>query len=269
VVAGKVRFHHGNLIGGNVFGAVLAILPSLKIAARSAGGFADDGQGAALHLFKGGQFLKNRFCSIHRKTIYVRISFDHKKRETNQTRQIFVLHPEETGYIRDQNVFRDGIDIEDSMSVLIKYRTGEMASYSLNTYCPCEGFRAAISGDRGRIEYVEKHDSHIIGEDGKAKIALGGPSMHLKVQKHFSEPYDVEISKVEGGHGGGDTLIREQIFSTSPPVDALGRSAGHEQGAASLLIGAAANISISNGQPVNIDDLVRLKPEASRLHELC
>ncbi len=184
-------------------------------------------------------------------------------------RGLYLNAEEETGYIRDQNVFRDGIDIEDSMSVLIKYRTGEMASYSLNAYCPYEGFRAAISGDRGRVEYVENHESHIIGEDGKPKAAQAGPSMHLKVQKHFSEPYDVEMSKVEGDHGGGDTLIREQIFSASPPADVLGRSAGHEQGAASLLIGAAANISISCGQPVNIDDLVRLKPEASRLHELC
>jgi predicted dehydrogenase len=175
----------------------------------------------------------------------------------------------ETGYIRDRNVFRDGIDIEDSMSVLIKYRTGEMAAYSLNAYCPNEGFRVSLSGDRGRIEYMEKYGSHILGENGEAKPDPAGHSRSLRVQKMFSEPYEVEIANVEGGHGGGDTLLREQIFSPAPPSDDLGRSAGHEQGAASLLIGAAANIAIADGHRVEIDDLLQLNPTATRLHELC
>jgi predicted dehydrogenase len=184
-------------------------------------------------------------------------------------RGLYLNAEAETGYIRDRNVFRDGIDIEDSMSVLIKYRTGEMAAYSLNAYCPNEGFRVSLSGDRGRIEYVEKYDSHILGENGEAKPDPAEHSRSLRVQKMFSEPYDVEIANVEGGHGGGDTLLREQIFSPSPPSDVLGRSAGHEQGAASMLVGAAGNLSISTGQPVQIDELLELNPAATRLHELC
>jgi hypothetical protein len=155
------------------------------------------------------------------------------------------------------------------MSVLIKYRTGEVATYSLNAYCPNEGFRVSFSGDRGRIEYMEKYDSHILGENGEAKPDPAGHSRSLRVQKMFSEPYDVEIANVEGGHGGGDTLLREQIFSPSPPRDLLGRSAGHEQGAASMLVGAAGNLSISTGQPIQIDELLELNPSATRLHELC
>jgi predicted dehydrogenase len=184
-------------------------------------------------------------------------------------RELYLNAEEETGYIRDQNVFREGIDIEDSMSLLIRYRTGEMATYSLNAYCPNEGFRVLFSGDRGRIEYVEKFDSHILGENGETKSDSGGHSRSLQVQKLFSEPYAVQIAKVEGGHGGGDTLLREQIFSATPPSDLLGRSAGHEQGAASMLVGAAGNLSISTGQPIQIDDLLELNSSATRLHELC
>lgn len=44
----------------------------------------------------------------------------------------------ETGYVGDRNVFRSGIDIEDSMSVIEKYRNGPAMSYSLNAYCPYE-----------------------------------------------------------------------------------------------------------------------------------
>jgi predicted dehydrogenase len=174
---------------------------------------------------------------------------------------------QESGYIRDRNVFRDGINIEDSMSLLIRYRAGTMVNYSLNAYCPDEGFRASISGDAGRIEYVEKHASHIITGDREIH-AEGEHTMRLRVQKHFAAAEEMDIPVAAGSHGGGDALIQEQMFSANPPPDTLHRNAGHEQGAASLLIGAAANLSMPAGQPVKISDLLPLKPGALRLGEL-
>lgn len=182
--------------------------------------------------------------------------------------ELYLKAEDESGYIRDQNVFREGINIEDSMSLLIKYRTGTMVTYSLNAYCPREGFRASISGDRGRIEYVEEHASHIITGDKNAGPKSHGSTRRLTLQKLFSEAVEVEVPHLEGGHGGGDPLLQEQMFSRNPPADPLMRNAGHEQGAASLLIGAAANQSIATGQPVGIDDLLRLNPEAHHLSEL-
>ena len=175
---------------------------------------------------------------------------------------------EETGYIRDRNVFRDGIDIEDSMSVLVKYRNRAMASYTLNAFCPIEGCNVSISGDGGRIEYTERKSWHVLGEDGEKVIDPGGYRMQVRVTPLFSEGYDVPIESKSGSHGGSDSLIQEQIFAADPPVDTLGRNAGHEQGAASLLIGVAANRSIKTGQPVEMDDLVRLNPEARAFSEL-
>ncbi len=174
----------------------------------------------------------------------------------------------ETGYIRDQNVFREGIDIEDSMSLLIKYRTGAMINYSLNAYCPREGFRACISGDKGRIEYDVRHASHIVTGGTEVKITDEDAGETLCVQKMFSEARQIEIPKAEGGHGGGDPLLQEQMFAAHPPADPLMRSAGHEQGAASLLIGAAGNKAMATGQPVLINDLLSLKPGAIHLSEL-
>ena len=182
--------------------------------------------------------------------------------------ELYLKAEDESGYIRDQNVFREGINIEDSMSLLIKYRAGTMVTYSLNAYCPREGFRASISGDRGRIEYVEEHASHIITGDKNAGPKSHGSIRKLTLQKLFSEAVEVEVPHLEGGHGGGDPLLQEQMFSRNPPADPLMRNAGHEQGAASLLIGAAANQSIATGQPVGIDDLLRLNPEAHHLSEL-
>lgn len=175
----------------------------------------------------------------------------------------------DSGYIRDENVFRDGIDIEDSMSLTLRYRTGVMASYSLNAYCPCEGFRVAISGDGGRLEYTEQHAAHIITGDRNIKHdPKASRGSTLRIQKLFGDPELIPIEMPEGGHGGADPLIQEQMFSATPPADPDHRNAGHEQGAASLLVGAAANRSIATGQPIHISDLYPLRPEARQLHEL-
>jgi predicted dehydrogenase len=174
----------------------------------------------------------------------------------------------ETGYIRDRNVFREGINIEDSMSLLIKYRTGPMVTYSLNAYCPNEGFRASICGDGGRIDYAENHASHIITGDKEVRATEGSHTIKIHLHQHFRAPVDIEVTPGSGNHGGGDALIQEQMFSAHPPPDLFHRNAGHEQGAASLLIGVAANLSMESNQPVKIDDLLPLRPEATRLSEL-
>lgn len=179
----------------------------------------------------------------------------------------------DSGYIRDKNVFREGIDIEDTMAVLVKYRTGVLLNYSLVAYSPQEGFRVTFTGDKGRIEYSEWHASHVIIGQSDTELAEeqsegDGHQMHLRLIPLFEKGRDVPITALEGGHGGGDPLIQEQIFSTVPPTEHWGRNAGHEQGAASMLIGAAANRSIATGEPVLINDLCPVKPEATRLSEL-
>lgn len=179
----------------------------------------------------------------------------------------------ETGYIRDQNVFRDGIDIEDTMSVLVRYRTKALLTYSLVAYSPIEGYRVSFTGDRGRIEYSEMHKSHIIRgqsdtELGEEQAEGSGYRLNLRVIPMFSDGYDVPISLAGGGHGGCDPALQEQIFSSQAPAEHFGRNAGQEQGAASVLIGSAANRSIASGRSVCIRDLCPLKAEATKLSEL-
>jgi predicted dehydrogenase len=175
----------------------------------------------------------------------------------------------DSGYIRDENVFRDGITIEDTMSLLIRYRTGVVANYSLNAFCPCEGYHVSFNGDAGRLEYTAEHASHIITGDTDVKIMAGGRhSMKLGIQKMFEEPYEIVVEESPGGHGGGDPLLQKQMFSLNPPADSLGRSASLEQGAASVLIGFAANRSMESGLPVNLSDLFSLAHGKTRLSEL-
>lgn len=177
----------------------------------------------------------------------------------------------ETGYLRDRNVFRDGIDIYDTMSALVRYRDGRVLTYSLNAHSAREGMRVSFNGDKGRLEYHEFGVSHLmVGEIEQADSETGTDITENKVVvfPHFKAPYQVPFAQVKTGHGGADPKLREAIFNPKMEPDPLGRDAGFEQGAASILIGIAANQSIASNRPIQIDDLIPLNAQATQLSEL-
>ncbi len=72
-----------------------------------------------------------------------------------------------------------------------------------------------------------------------------------------------------GSHGGADKVLSHSFYSPdTPKSDPSDRFAGHEQGAASILVGVAGVESIRQNKPININDLVALKPDATRLSDL-
>jgi len=176
----------------------------------------------------------------------------------------------DSGYVRDRNVFREGIDIYDNMSVVVRYRTGVQLNYSLLSFSPREGMQVAINGDRGRIEYSEFQPTHIpqTGSTEAPRAVEDQGSESIRVYPLFKPSYAVEVEKLPGSHDGSDPILSEQLFSPTAPRDPFNRKAGHEQGAASILIGIAANDSIAQNRPINISDLASLKPEAKKLSEL-
>jgi hypothetical protein len=64
---------------------------------------------------------------------------------------------QEDGYVRDACVFREDIDIPDTMSATMLYANGVQVSYSLNTFMPIEGYHLAFNGREGRIE-IRQHE---------------------------------------------------------------------------------------------------------------
>ncbi|MBX3011864.1 MAG: Gfo/Idh/MocA family oxidoreductase [Caldilineaceae bacterium] len=180
-------------------------------------------------------------------------------------RGLYLEAEKDTGYLRDRNVFGENISAEDTMSVTARYRNGVILTYSLIAYSPWEGYRVAVTGEKGRIELdlVESVGKQFVaGEEQTLKVEredvekFGGKE--LRVYPMFGRPYTVEIPEGVGGHGGGDQVMLEQIFSPNPPADPFHRAASHIDGAASILMGIAANESMATGQPITVDDLLKL-----------
>ena len=73
----------------------------------------------------------------------------------------------------------------------------------------------------------------------------------------FGEAYEVPVEKKEGGHGGGDPALLDDIFLPNPPYDEFKRAADYVDGIKSALVGIAANKSIASSKAVIIDDLVK------------
>ncbi len=152
-------------------------------------------------------------------------------------------------------------DKDRSGGLLVRCRNDVMMTYSLLAYCPWEGYRVAITGDRGRVELYVKHGSHIMAGPSTKGLAAAQSQRYaesLRVFPMFDVPDTVEIPPAEGAHGGGDTLICQDFFLPNPSADSLRRAASHLDGAASLRVGISANESIHTGLPVQCDQLVQL-----------
>ena len=172
---------------------------------------------------------------------------------------LYLEAEEETGYIRDRNVFGEPITIEDTMAVTARYNNGVVLSYCLVAYSPWEGLRVAITGTKGRIEMdIEESITHLLG-DGEVTSSKGPfKQARMRVFPMFGEGYEVEVPVGDGGHGGADPVMLEQIFSPTPPPDPYHRAASHIDGAASVLVGIAANQAMQTGQLVHINNLFPL-----------
>ena len=190
-----------------------------------------------------------------------------------QSKKLYVDHEHADGYIRDNCLFREEIDIYDKMSAQVKYANNTVLNYSLTTYSPLEGWRAAFNGTEGRIEAwmdipynkdvsLSQADLHAQEmNQGNQEVFDIEPIIVHKLWKDFEK---VNVLTERSGHGGGDGRLQDKIFKTPDSIDEFGRSAGVRDGAMSCLIGIAARKSIETGQAIKIASLTDLKPQAKR-----
>jgi predicted dehydrogenase len=150
-------------------------------------------------------------------------------------------------YYRDGCVYREDVDIYDTMSAVVKYSNGVNMSYSLNAFMPIEGYRLAFNGELGRLEV----------RDFERQPWPVAEETEMHVIKSFGQRRKVEIPQVKGGHSGGDDRLRDLIFR-NPKVPEYMRLPDSRAGAMSCLTGIAARKSVEQKRPIRIADLVRL-----------
>ncbi|MEJ0058368.1 MAG: Gfo/Idh/MocA family oxidoreductase [Terricaulis sp.] len=156
------------------------------------------------------------------------------------------------GYFRDQCVWRPEISIEDTMNVIVGYESGTTLSYSLNAFNAWEGYHVAFNGTKGRLEHTLVEQATTAGATG----AMSQDVVTTRLVPLRGAPQIITPNLGEGDHGGGDAVLLADLFSPNPPHDPLMRAADHRGGAASILVGIAANECFRTGQPVRIDSLV-------------
>jgi predicted dehydrogenase len=166
----------------------------------------------------------------------------------DKTREMYLESEDVDGYYRDKCVFSDEIDIEDSVSLSVRYSGGAVMSYSLTAHSPYEGFRMSINGSKGRLEAENFH--------GSVGPFAGEQIYKLRIYNRKQEEITLKVPVFTGGHGGSDERLQKMLFQGNIP-DPLHQQASSWDGAMSNAIGFAANKSMKEGKSILIGDLVK------------
>ena len=188
---------------------------------------------------------------------------------------LYAANEKYDGYLRDNCLWREEIDIFDKMSVLIKYENNVEVTYSLTTYSPFEGFRFAFNGKSGRLETQEGIPWRDTNPEDQAKLhekEMDNTS-HTKIehkyheivtQRNFKEFKRIEFPYVRSGHWGGDKLMFDDIFRNENLKPSLNHLANVRDGSLAVLIGIAARKSIDESRPIKIAELTDLIPQINK-----
>jgi predicted dehydrogenase len=170
-------------------------------------------------------------------------------------KELYLDNEKYDGYFRDRCVFRPDIDIEDTLNVLVTYDNNVTLCYSVNAFNSWEGYVICFNGTKGRIEH-KAEESVYLTADGSVPGALKADGTYIRIYPLREPGYGVDIWKGEGGHGGGDDVMLDDIFGAEPKPDTYLRNADQRSGAYGCLVGAAVNRCFQTGTPVKIADLV-------------
>lgn len=156
-------------------------------------------------------------------------------RKDEDLRKMYYECEDVDGYYRDQCVFGDRIDIEDTASVSVLYSGGCVMSYSLTAFSPYEGMRIVLNGTKGRME-------------------ASNCGNHVRILHPNGDEYRIDLPKDSGGgHGGADENLWDSLFKgTEQGME--GQTADLKAGMMSIGIGMAANISMREGRRVALSE---------------
>jgi predicted dehydrogenase len=163
--------------------------------------------------------------------------------------QLYVNCEDQDGYFRDGCVYREDVNIYDTMVATVSYSNGALMSYSLNASMPIEGYHLAFNGTKGRLE-IRDFEKQPWTTPHETEIYL----IH-----NFGKREMIPIAaSTAGGHGGGDTRLRDLVFRKPAGVPTHLALPDSRAGAMSCMTGIAARHSVEKGQPVKLSDLITI-----------
>ncbi|GAA2766749.1 hypothetical protein GCM10010103_57900 [Streptomyces paradoxus] len=119
-----------------------------------------------------------------------------------------------------------------------------------------------VNGSEGRLELLVEESAWTRSPvRDESAVPHGEPvgdtagRTELMLRRFWEPPRVLEVRTGEGGHGGGDVRMLEDLFG-EPVADPLGRAADAVDGARSLVAGLTANRSFELGSPVRTRDLL-------------
>jgi predicted dehydrogenase len=193
-------------------------------------------------------------------------AFELDLRDDERLKALYLDAEQHDGYLRDRDVFGEGITIEDNLARVVDYASGATLSYSLNAHSPWEGYRVAVNGTLGRAELEVVERGAVLADEGLHPVldpsasdagttgSLRPEGERLIVQRHWEAAYEVPLVGNSDGHGGGDALLLADVFE-GPGDDPLARPADWRDGVRSIAVGIAGNRSLETGLPVQVADL--------------
>lgn len=191
--------------------------------------------------------------------------FELDLRNDARLKELYLDQEHHDGYIRDQDVFGEGVTTEDNLSVIVDYRGGATLTYALNAHAPWEGYRVAVNGTKGRAELEVVERVAVLNDNGQAIVdpsfvadnSEGGARVRgdkLILQKHWDVAREVPIPEGIGGHGGGDAFLLRDVF-VGVSDDPLGRASDWVDGMRAISVGICGNVSLEEGRPVTPAEL--------------
>lgn len=168
-------------------------------------------------------------------------------KDIGDNKKLYADNEKYDGYMIDRCVYDKKIDIYDSMAINVEYENDAVLTYTECSAAAYEGFKLVLNGEKGRMEvnFFEK----------------GGlmENETFEFIRHFDLRGNITVYSFpvlgDGTHGGADPRLQANLFrGTKPRYESQVASA--VDGAYSILVGAAANVSIKEGRTVVIDELI-------------
>ncbi|MGV2442235.1 Gfo/Idh/MocA family oxidoreductase, partial [Bacillus atrophaeus] len=92
-----------------------------------------------------------------------------------------------------------------------------------------------------------------------SRIPFAFPEQTIEYYPLFESKQTIQVVKNEGGHGGGDPLLLEDLFLGRDPLRRYDILAGAEAGAYSIAVGEGMWRSVAEKKPIDIKRLFQMQ----------